>query len=92
MTTSSKNCYAVYRFPLELISHTVLVCFRFPLSRNVVPLIALPDEAYILSVSGIHDYPSDLVYLLARVKLRAHPAGQKSILSYIRSDRTDPER
>ena len=45
MTTSTVPSYAGYRFPAEVISHTVWLYFRFPLSLRMV------DE--LLAVRGI---------------------------------------
>src|ERR687890_1459549 len=36
MTAAAKSPYAGYRFPGEVISHAVWVCFRFPLSLRMV--------------------------------------------------------
>ena len=36
MTTSTKSLYAGHRFPPELISYTVWLYFRFPLSLRMV--------------------------------------------------------
>ena len=36
MTSSTKSPYAGYRFPGEIISHTVWLYFRFPLSLRMV--------------------------------------------------------
>ena len=36
MTTSTKSLYAGHRFPPELISHTVWLYYRFPLSLRIV--------------------------------------------------------
>jgi len=41
MTTPACPSYAGYRFPAEIISHTVWLYFRFPLSlRNVDEILA----------------------------------------------------
>jgi putative transposase len=37
MTSSTKTPYAGHRFPPELISYTVWLYFRFPLSLRMVP-------------------------------------------------------
>ena len=36
MTTSAASSYAGYRFPAEVISHSVWLYFRFPLSLRMV--------------------------------------------------------
>ena len=36
MTTSACSGYVGYRFPAEIISHAVWLCFRFPLSMHMV--------------------------------------------------------
>ncbi|EWY35836.1 hypothetical protein N825_34045 [Skermanella stibiiresistens SB22] len=36
MTSTTKTCYAGHRFPPELISHTVWLYYRFPLSLRMV--------------------------------------------------------
>jgi putative transposase len=36
MTPAAKSPYAGYRFPAEVISHAVWLCFRFPLSLRMV--------------------------------------------------------
>ena len=37
MTSSTKSLYAGHRFPPELISYTVWLYYRFPLSLRMVP-------------------------------------------------------
>jgi transposase-like protein len=44
MTSSAKSLYAGHRFPPELISYTVWLYFRFPLSLRMVEEM-LPDGA-----------------------------------------------
>jgi putative transposase len=36
MTTAGRARYAGYRFPAEIISHAVWLCFRFPLGLRMV--------------------------------------------------------
>ena len=52
MTSTAKSLYAGHRFPPELISYTVWLYFRFPLSLRMVeeivpPLITwTPEKGY----------------------------------------------
>jgi putative transposase len=55
MKTSARLRYAGYRFPCEIISHAVWLCFRFPLRLRAVEEL-LAARGTMVSHETVHEW------------------------------------
>ncbi|MGI4939718.1 MAG: IS6 family transposase [Janthinobacterium lividum] len=73
MTTPAYRSYAGYRFPAEVISHAVGLCFRFPLSLRMVDEL-LAVRGIIVSYETVHQWARKFGQVFANQLRRRLPA------------------
>jgi len=77
MTTPATPSYAGYRFPAEIISHAVWLCFRFPLSLRMVDEL-LAARGIIVSHKTVRHWALKFGSTIAnQIRRRLRAAGDK---------------